>query len=155
MILSSFIASIHYLMFALAFACVVLRGHFFSKLIQTKENPEVLKSLFFADNCWGLSVCFLIGSGIYRAFGGLEKGTTYYMQSHVFWLKMSMVVLILLLESIPMTYLIRWRIATAKKKEIETFLVLPTLRKINHLEILFMALIPFAASLMARGIDFL
>src|SRR3546814_12900469 len=50
-----------------------------------------------------------LATGLLRAFAGLEKGTDFYLASHLFWLKMALFVAIVLLEIRPMLTFMRWR----------------------------------------------
>lgn len=73
-----------------------------------------LGRVFAADNWWGLSAIVLFATGAMRAFGGLEKGTDYYLGNHLFLTKMGLIALILLLEIQPAVGLVKWRIALRK-----------------------------------------
>jgi putative membrane protein len=150
--LSSLFASIHYLAFAVGLGSVFIRGVCLRKIAQSPRDPALLKSLFTADNFWGGTAVFLIATGLMRAFGGLEKGTAYYLQNHLFWGKMALLIAILVMELRPAIFLIRWRMAVAKNKEFKNLASLPALIRINNIEILLMILIPFTASAMARGL---
>ncbi|MGI9042126.1 MAG: DUF2214 family protein, partial [Gemmatimonadales bacterium] len=73
-----------------------------------------LRRVFSADAWWGVAAGLWIVTGLIRAFAGLEKGSTYYLHNHVFWLKMALLVLILILEVSPMVTLVRWRAQTSR-----------------------------------------
>ena len=68
-----------------------------------------LKRVFYADAWWGASAGLWIGTGLLRAFAGLEKSADYYLHNHLFLTKMGFLVAILLLEAGPMMGLIGWR----------------------------------------------
>lgn len=70
---------------------------------------EALHRGFSADTWWGIAALLWISTGLWRAIGGLEKTPSYYWSNHVFYAKMSFLVLVLLLEIWPMVTLIRWR----------------------------------------------
>lgn len=56
----------------------------------------------------------LIVTGVTCAFGGYEKGAAYYLHEPLFHLKMTVLVVILLIEEVsPMLALIKWRVALA------------------------------------------
>jgi putative membrane protein len=94
-----FLAASHLLAFALAFWAVLTRGTAFSRLAAgTGEVGRIL----LADNIWGVSALILLVTGGMRAFGGYEKGTDYYLHQPLFHLKMTLFVLILLIELVPM-----------------------------------------------------
>ncbi|MOA11074.1 hypothetical protein D3C78_1309930 [compost metagenome] len=86
-----------------------------------------------------------------RAFGGYEKGTDYYLHQPLFHLKMTLFVLILLLEIAPMVTLIKWRIALARKVAIDTGRA-KLFARISHIEALLVLLMVVAATGMARGV---
>jgi hypothetical protein len=50
---------------------------------------------------WGIAAVLWIGTGLVRAFGGLEKGSAYYLHNHLFWTKMGLLGLILVLRAEP------------------------------------------------------
>src|SRR5687767_9020129 len=79
--------------------------------LSVTSNQDRLRTVFMADSLWGLAALLWIGTGLWRAFGGLEKGTAYYVGSTAFWIKLFLLAVILILEIRPMTTLIRWRIA--------------------------------------------
>lgn len=67
----------------------------------------------------GISAGILLITGLMRAFGGYEKGTDYYLHQPLFHLKMTLFVIILLLELAPMITLIKWRIALGRGAAID------------------------------------
>ncbi len=64
-----------------------------------------------ADTAWGIAALLWITTGLWRWLGGVEKGTDYYLQNHLFLTKMALFVAIFALEIAPMILLIRWRTA--------------------------------------------
>lgn len=88
-----------------------------------------------------------------RAFGGYEKGTDYYLHQPLFHLKMTLFVLILLLEIAPMVTLIKWRIALGRKVAFDTGRA-KLFARISHVEALLVLLMVVAATGMARGVMF-
>ena len=142
------LAAIHLLAFALGFWAVLTRGTAFSRLAAgTGEVRRVL----MADNLWGVSAVILLVSGGFRAFGGYEKGTDYYLHQPLFHLKMTLFILILLLEIVPMVALIKWRIALARGSAIDTRRA-KLFARISHVEALLVLLMVVAATGMARGV---
>lgn len=110
-----------------------------------------LEATFYADNWWGLASILWISSGLMRAFGGLEKGSQWYLHNHMFHVKMGIFLTLSLLELWPMVTLIRLRIAKAKGQAIDPA-ILGRFVWINNLEVVGVALIPFVAAMMARGV---
>jgi putative membrane protein len=68
----------------------------------------------------------------------------------MFWLKMGLFALVLVLEILPMLTLIRWRMLI-RRGRVPDFGIAPTLRAISALEVAIVVAIPFVAALMARG----
>ena len=94
-----FLAAIHLLAVALGFWAVLTRGTALSRLA---AGTGQVRSVLVADNVWGICAGILLITGVMRAFGGYEKGTDYYLHQPLFHLKMTLFVLILLLEVAPM-----------------------------------------------------
>lgn len=105
----------------------------------------------YGDNMWGIASILWIGTGLMRAFGGLEKGTHWYLNQPLFWAKMAVFGVAALLELWPMATFIRWRVRQAKGQELDLS-SMPLLWKINLIEIVLIATIAFLAAGMARGI---
>jgi putative membrane protein len=144
------LAAIHLLAFALGFWAVLTRGIAFSRLAAgTADAGRVL----IADNLWGISAVILLITGGMRAFGGYEKGTDYYLHQPLFHLKMTLFVLVLLVELAPMITLIKWRIALARGTAFDTSRA-KLFARISHVEALLLVLIVIAATGMARGVTF-
>ncbi|MNF37118.1 hypothetical protein D3C84_180300 [compost metagenome] len=143
-----FLAAVHLLAFALGFWAVLVRGTAFRRLA---DGATEVRSVLMADNIWGISAVVLLISGGVRAFGGYEKGADYYLHQPLFHLKMTLFVLILLLEIAPMVTLIKWRIALARKMAIDTGRA-KLFARISHIEALLVLLMVVAATGMARGV---
>lgn len=145
-----FLAAVHLLAFALGFWAVLTRG---TALRRLAVGAGEVRSVFVADNLWGISAVILLVTGGMRAFGGYEKGTDYYLHQPLFHLKMTLFVLILLLEVAPMVTLIKWRIALGRGATIDTGRT-KLFARISHIEALLVLLIVVAATGMARGVTF-
>jgi len=113
--------------------------------------PGVFRRVFAADAAWGGAAILWIGTGLVRAFGGFEKGSAYYLQSHLFWSKMGLLLLVLLLEIGPMVTLIRWRIAIARQAEVN---VRPAavLARVSYIQAALVVVMVFVATAMSRGL---
>jgi putative membrane protein len=145
-----FLAAIHLLAFALGFWAVLTRG---TALRRLAAGAGEVRSVLVADNLWGISAVILLVTGGMRAFGGYEKGTDYYLHQPLFHLKMTLFVLILLLEVAPMVTLIKWRIALSRGVSIDTART-KLFARISHIEALLVLLMVVAATGMARGVTF-
>lgn len=108
-----------------------------------------VKGTLDADNFWGLAAVLWLVTGIARAFGGLEKGTAWYLANDLFWLKMGLFGVAGALELWPMFTFILWRVRreTAPPR-------MPLLAKISFVEAAITTALPFVAAAMARGIRF-
>ena len=107
---SAIVSALHVLALALGLAAVYMRG----RALKGPLDAAGLRRLFTADSLWGVAALIWLGTGLLRAFGGLEKGTQYYLTSNLFWTKMILFVIIILLEIWPMVTFIGWRMARAR-----------------------------------------
>ena len=150
MLIHWILAAVHLLAVVLGFWAVLVRGTNFRRLA---AGAGEVRSVLIADNIWGISALVLLVTGGMRAFGGFEKGADYYLQQPLFHLKMTLFVVILLLEVAPMVTLIKWRIALARGAAIETGRA-KLFARISHVEALLLLLMVIAATGMARGVTF-
>jgi putative membrane protein len=147
--LSAVVSSLHVLALALGLPAAFLRG----RALKGALDAEGLRRVLAADNVWGLAAVLWIATGLLRAFGGLEKGTEFYLRSPLFWVKMGLLALVLLLEIRPMATFIRWRIQLGRGGPVDTSAA-RALYTINHIELAIVVVMVFVASLMARGVGF-
>jgi putative membrane protein len=143
------VSSLHLLALAIGLPAVFLRG----RALKGQLDADGLRRLLAADNAWGVAAVLRIVTGLLRAFGGLEKGTDFYLRSPLFWTKMALFLLILLLEIRPMVTFIRWRIQVGRGLPVDTS-VARRLYTLNHIELALLVVIVFVAGMMARGIGF-
>ena len=144
--LSAIVSALHVLAVTLGLPSVYLRG----RALRRPLDGDGLTRLFAADNVWGVAALLLLATGMLRAFGGLEKGSQFYLTSSLFWTKMTLFALVLLLEVWPMVTFIRWRIARRHGRRPDTTHA-RRLYLVNHVEMALAVLIVFVASFMARG----
>ncbi len=111
-----------------------------------------LRRVFYADGWWGVAAAVWIGTGLVRVFGGLEKEMSYYLQNHVFWGKMTLLLAILVLEIGPAVTLVRWRVQLARGEAPDTRLA-PRFAHISIVQAVLVLLMVLAATAMARGIN--
>lgn len=149
MLLQSFVAAVHLLALGIGLGAIAFRA----RTLRALSEPSNLPPVFLADSLWGVAALLWISTGLWRAFGGLEKGSTYYLTSSAFWIKMALLAVILVIEVWPMTTIIRWRIARAKGADLD-LTAAPTLARISMIQGVLVVLMVFAASAMARGIGF-
>jgi putative membrane protein len=139
-------ASLHLLALGIGLGAVWSRG----RALRRPLEPGSFQQLFLADALWGLAAVFWISTGLWRLLGGLEKGTGYYLQNHLFLLKMALLVAVLCLEVRPMLTLIRWRSLVSRGMTPETSAA-SALARISYLQAALIVLMVFAATAMARG----
>jgi putative membrane protein len=139
-------AALHLLGLGVGLGAVWARG----RALGGELEPAGLRQVFYADTWWGIAALLWIGTGLVRAFGGLEKGSAYYLHNHLFQGKMALLVLILLLELPPMITLIRWRTQVARGERPDTA---PAARfaRVSFLQAALVLLMVLAATGTARG----
>lgn len=147
MTLSWLVASLHLLTLPLGAGALFARG----RALRRAQNEGDLKEMFRADDLWGLAAVLWIGTGVWRAFGGLEKGTAYYLANPWFHAKIGLFLLVFLLELRPMITLIRWRRARRRGTPIDLGRA-RVLARIGDLELALVVAIVFLAAGMARGV---
>jgi putative membrane protein len=147
--ISAVVSALHLLALAVGLPAVFLRG----RALRGRLDADGLRRVLAADNVWGIAAGLWIATGLFRAFGGLEKGTEFYLRSPLFWIKMSLFVAILLLEIRPMATFIRWRVRLGRGERIDASGA-AGLYTLNHVELALVVVMVFVASLMARGVWF-
>lgn len=144
--IAAIVSALHVLALALGLPAVYLRG----RALRGPLDTAGLGRLFAADNLWGVAAALWVVTGLLRAFGGLEKGTAFYLGSRAFWLKMALFALILALEIRPMVTFIRWRAGLRRGRAPGTSGA-RGLYLVNHIEMGLVVLMVFVAAFMARG----
>ncbi|MFL5402165.1 MAG: DUF2214 family protein [Gemmatimonadales bacterium] len=140
-------ASLHLLALGIGLGAVWARG----RALRSPLAPDDIRRVFRADTFWGIAALLWISTGLWRLLAGLEKGTGYYLQNHVFLAKMTLLVVILLLEIGPMVTLIRWRRTVARGEAPDTSGA-SRMAAISLVQTGLVVLMVFAATAMARGI---
>ena len=88
-----------------------------SRALRDTLDAAGLRRVFAADTWWGVAAAIWLLTGLWRAFGGLEKPSAYYLFHPLFHAKIGLFVLIVLLELGPMRALINWR-ATVRRGQL-------------------------------------
>ena len=122
-----------------------------ARALRSPLDPAGLRRVFYADGWWGAAAGIWISTGLVRVIGGLEKSVDYYLQNHVFWGKMALLLGILVLEVSPIVTLARWRNQLRRGETPDTRLA-GRLANISYLQVVLVLLIVLAATAMARGI---
>ena len=145
---SASVAYIHYLSFMLCFGALIYER------ISLKVNPNRQEaiSMVVADVVYGIAGIALLVSGIFRVikFG---QGAEFYTQNPVFWTKIGVFALVGTLSLYPTVTYVLWAIPISKGELPQVSINLVSrLRLIINIELIGFTLIPFIATLMARGI---
>jgi putative membrane protein len=146
MMLRWLVAAVHLLALGIGLGAVLDRAW---SLRGALDAPG-LRRVFRADTLWALAALLWIGTGIWRAFGGLEKGSAYYLSNHFFLTKMALLAGILVLEVLPIVTLTGWRKQAARRGEVDTSRA-RVLARISFVQAILVILMVFAATAMARG----
>jgi putative membrane protein len=145
-VLAAVVSALHLLALALGLPSVVLRG----RALRRVPDPREVRRVLAADTAWGIAALLWVATGLARAFGGLEKGSAFYLASRLFWAKVALFVVVLALELSPMLTFIRWRQALRRGHPVDTSRV-PALARLNAIEVALVVAMVFVASFMARG----
>lgn len=144
---SAIVAGLHYLAImgiaaTLSIEVMTLKG---------AATKDAILRLARVDMFYGISALLVFVTGIARVvwFG---KSVDFYMHNWIFHLKITVFIAVGLWSILPTVRFLQWR------KNVETSGVLPTdgqfnaMRKVVFSELHLLALLPFFAALMARGI---
>lgn len=157
------LAVLHLLALGIGLGAIYARARHLMTLSTPEPAPERtqepaqehgLARVFQADNWWAVAAVLWMSTGLWRAFGGTEKASAYYWAQPVFWSKMGLLGLILLLELWPMITLIRWRVAQARgRRPVLSHLAgaARTMARISMLQLALTVAMVVAASMLARG----
>lgn len=140
------LASLHLLGLGVGLGAIWVR----SRALQGVPDKECLQRTLRADAWWGIAALLWLGTGLPRLLIGTEKPTAYYLANHLFWLKMALFVLVVLLELGPMMDLTRWRSALRRGQTPDTSRA-PRWARISRIQAGLVLLLLFVATAMARG----
>lgn len=106
------------------------------------------------DLLYLVTAAFALSTGLLRVFFGV-KGSAFYFNNPVFWIKISLFIAVGLISIVPTLRFIRWTktLQADQGSSIAEHEVTGTSR-ILYLELVLLALIPLLASLMARGFGY-
>ena len=145
---SAFVAYIHYLGIILCFSALL-----YERIsLKIDLNKKEVINMILADVIYGIAGLAILITGILRVkyFG---QGGEFYFSNPIFWFKVSLYIIVGLLSLYPTTTYLLWAIPLSKND-------LPTIsdnlvRRFNFIisiELFCFAIMPFFATLMARGI---
>ena len=148
LIIHSIMASLHHLAAFTVAATLIYEFVAYRKGLGIEEARRIQR----VDLAYGISAGLVVLVGLLRVFY-FEKGANFYTHNPMFWIKMSLFVIIGLLSIYPTIRFIKWNsfISAGQAPEIpdDEF---KRIRLLLSLELVGLALILFAAPAMARGI---
>ena len=142
------VAYVHYLGIILCFGSLLFERLTLKVDLTRKETI----SMIIADVIYGLAGLAILITGILRVkyFG---QGGYFYTSNPIFWIKVTLYIIVGLLSLYPTTTYILWAIPLSKNKlPVISINLVKRFRLIITTELLGFATIPFFATLMARGI---
>tara|TARA_Y100001933_G_C18817375_1_gene487674 strand:- start:337 stop:819 length:483 start_codon:yes stop_codon:yes gene_type:complete len=142
------VAYVHYLGIILCFGALMFE-RIILKINLTKN--ETL-SIIIADVIYGIAGVAILVTGILRVkyYG---QGGAFYTSNPIFWVKISLYVLVGLISLYPTTTYILWAIPLSKNKlPVISENLVNRFKMIITTELIGFAVIPFFATLMSRGI---
>jgi len=141
------LAALHLLSLALGVFALTARA----RALAAAQRNDDLKPVFFWDAVYGVVAIVWLGSGVWRAFGGMEKTTDYYLSNHAFWTKMLLLAALLVVEGILAVTFVRFRILV-KKGETVPLAKKARLVRFHHVEFALVLGMIVMATLLARGV---
>ncbi|HET6150164.1 MAG TPA: DUF2214 family protein [Polyangia bacterium] len=151
MLIRALLAAVHYLALALGLGSVFARGVRLRQLRLAPQDSEALAAVLRADAGWGVAALLWIATGVPRVLAGLDRASAFYLRNGFFYTKMGLFAVVVALELLPMVTFIRWRKIRGRGADPVAGSPLPTLIRLNDLEVAIVVIIPFVAALMARG----
>ena len=143
---SAVLSALHLLALAIGLPAVVLRARALGRPL----DAAGLQGVFRADLAWGIAAFLWLTTGPARAFGPFEKGTAFYLSSPLFHAKVTLFLIVFLLEIAPMRTLAGWRRAL-RRGETPDLSAARRLAALSWIEATAVVLIVFVAAFMARG----
>jgi putative membrane protein len=121
-----------------------------ARTLRAPLGPEAIRRVLAADTWWGVAALLWIATGLWRAFGGLEKPAAYYLAHPLFHAKIGLFLLIFLMELGPMTTFIKWR-SQIKRGETPDTRVAPTYATVSTVQAIIVIVIVVCGVGLARG----
>lgn len=143
------LAAVHLLGLGVGLGAVYARAY---ELRRIREAGALARALV-ADAFWGLSALLWIVTGLLRAFAGFEKGTAYYLHNTLFWIKMGLLLVILVLEVRPIIRLVTWRLQLRDGTEPDLSAA-SGMATTSYIQVALIVAMVVLATGMARGIGF-
>ena len=148
MVTTALMAFLHHLLAFALTACLVYEFIAYRRNMRIAEIQRIQR----VDLIYGISAGLLLVIGLLRVYF-FEKGVNFYMNNPFFWVKMTAFILVALLSIDPTIRYIRWN-RTLRRNEVPE-ITEPEYRRTRlllSLEVIGIAVILLAASMMARGV---
>tara|TARA_Y100000589_G_scaffold214639_1_gene202473 strand:- start:131 stop:622 length:492 start_codon:yes stop_codon:yes gene_type:complete len=145
---SALVAYVHYLGIILSFGALMFER--INLKINLSKNETI--SIIIADVIYGITGLAVLITGILRVkyYG---QGVEFYTNNPIFWVKVSLYILIGVISLYPTITYILWAVPLSKNKlPVITENLVKRFKLIIMTELVGFAVIPFFATLMSRGI---
>ena len=141
------IAYLHYL------SIILLAGFLVGELVMCRAGvtTEQARRLAGIDAVFFASALAALATGLLRLFF-YAKGVSFYTGNWTFWVKMALYVIIAVISITPTRTFLRWKRAAAERGTAPAGDEIAAARRLIHIELGLLALMPLMAVLMARGI---
>jgi putative membrane protein len=141
------LAYLHYL------SILITGGFLIAELVMCRPEitPEQRRRLPGIDIVFFVAALFALATGLLRLFF-YAKGVSFYTGNPFFWAKMVLYVAIAAISIAPTRAFGRWKRALSTGGAPPTASEIGSVRRLLHIELGLLALIPLMAVLMARGI---
>ena len=148
MVTTAVMAFLHHLMAFALTACLVYEFIAYRKNMSSDEIRRIQR----ADLIYGISAGLLLIVGLLRVFF-FEKGVNFYIHNPFFWVKMAAFAIVAFLSIDPTIRYIRWN-KTLQQNQVPDIndREYKRTRLLLTLEVIGIAVILFAAPMMARGV---
>ena len=146
--ISSLVAYVHYLGIILCFGALIYERI----ILKTNLSKKETISIIIADVVYGIAGLAILITGILRVkyYG---QGGEFYTSNPIFWVKVSLYIVIGLISLYPTTTYILWAIPLRRNNlPVITEDLVKRFRLIITTELVGFVVIPFFATLMSRGI---
>ena len=141
------IAYLHYL------SIILLAGFLVGELVMCRAGmtTEQARRLAGIDAVFFASALAALATGLLRLFF-YAKGVSFYTGNPTFWVKMALYVIIAVISITPTRTFLRWKRTAAERGTAPAGDEIAVARRLIHIELGLLALMPLMAVLMARGI---
>ena len=145
---SAIVAYVHYLGIILCFGALIFERIILKINLSKKETISII----IADVIYGIAGLAILITGILRVkFYG--QGGEFYTSNPLFWIKVSLYILVGLISLYPTTTYILWAVPLSKNKlPVISENLVKRFKVVMMTELVCFAVIPIFATLMSRGI---